>query len=379
VTRQAAIAGVAESDLGVTGKSVYELQAQAISAALGDAGLDWKDVDGRATTGSSAMAAVQVAEYLGLQPRWLDSTNTGGSSFEVFTGHALAAIQAGLCDVAVISYASNQRSARSRQPAGREQATPSAEYEGPYGLFNPISSYALAAQRYMHEFGATPEQLAEVAVSTREWALKNPKAFTYGKGSLTIADVLASPMVSTPLHVLDCCLITDGGGALVIVAEERARDLRSTPVRIIGQGEHSTHQGIASMPDLTATGGSVSARMAYDRAGLELADIDVVQIYDSFTITVLLTLEALGACARGDAAGFVEGGRLGPGGDFPINTSGGGLSYCHPGMYGIFLLIEAVRQLRGECRDRQLARHETALCHGTGGVLSSHSTVILCR
>jgi acetyl-CoA acetyltransferase len=379
VTRNVAIAGVAESDLGVTGKSVYELQAQAITAALADAGLEWKDVDGLATTGSSTMSAVQVAEYMGLMPRWLDSTSTGGSSFEVFTGHALAAIQAGLCNVAVISYASNQRSMRSRRPGGREEHTPTAQYEGPFGLFNPISSYALAAHRYMHEFGATSEQLAEVAVSTREWALKNPKAFMHDKGPLSIGEVLASPLVSSPLHVLDCCLITDGGGALVVVSEERARDLRTTPVRIIGQGEYSTHQGIASMPDLTATGGVVSAGTAYRMAGLELKDIDVVQIYDSFTITVLLTLEALGACGRGEAAAFVEGGRLGPGGEFPINTSGGGLSYCHPGMYGIFLIIEAVRQLRGECGDRQLEKHETAICHGTGGVLSTHSTVILCR
>ena len=380
MSRRVAIAGVAESDLGVTGKSVYELQVQAIGAALAEAGLGYEDVDGLATNGSSRFAATQVAEYLGLFPRWLDTTFAGGSSYEVFVGHAAEAIAAGACDVAVISYGSNQRSLRSRQLGGAfEPNTPASQYEAPYGPLNPITAYALAAQRYLHDFGARPEQLAEVAVAARAWALLNPKAFHHGSGPLTVADVLASPMVSSPLRVLDCCLVTDGGGAVVLVSEERAGGLPKPPVWVLGHGEHSTHQGISQMPDLVATGGRVSAADAFRMAGLGPADMDVVQIYDSFTITVLLTLEALGFCAQGEAAAFAEGGRLAPGGDFPINTSGGGLSYCHPGLFGFVLLIEAVGELRGECAERQLARHETAVCHGTGGIFSTHSTVVLGR
>jgi acetyl-CoA acetyltransferase len=231
----------------------------------------------------------------------------------------------------------------------------------------------------MHDFGTTSEQLAEVAVAARRWALLNPKAFHHDSGPLTVDAVLASPMVSSPLHTLDCCLVTDGGGAVVLTTLERARDLRRPPIVLLGYGEATTNQGMSQIPDLTSTGAVAAARRAFAMAALRPADIDVVQLYDSFTITVLLTLEALGFCARGESGPFVEHGRLGPGGDFPINTSGGGLSYCHPGMFGIFLVIEAARQLRGEAGPRQLPRARTAVCHGTGGILSTHATVILGR
>jgi acetyl-CoA acetyltransferase len=237
--------------------------------------------------------------------------------------------------------------------------------------------YAMAAQRHMHEFGTTSEQLAEIAVAARAWALRNPKAYRYTDGPLTVEDVLASRMVSSPLHTLDCCLITDGGGAVVVTTEERARDLRKPVVRVLGHAEETTHVSMASMPDLTATGAYGSGARAFAMAGLAPPDIDVAELYDSFTITVLLTLEALGFCARGEGGAFVDKGRIAPGGELALNTSGGGLSYCHPGMYGLLLIVEAVRQLRSECGDRQVPGAEVALVHGTGGLLSHHATVLL--
>lgn len=372
------IVGVAESDLGTTGLSMLGLQAQALSRALDDCGLGWADIDGLASNGASRWGASTPAEYFGIYPRWIDTTFAGGASYEIFAGHAAQAIRSGRAEVIAIVYGSNQRSARRRRLAGAaDPETPESQFEAPYAPLSPISAYALAAQRHMHEFGTTAEQMAEVAVAARAWALLNPVAFHHRSGPIQVADVLASPIISSPLRQLDCCLVTDGGGAVVMTTLERARDLRRQPVRVLGHGEYSTHVSIAANPDLTATGGYLSARRAYAEAGLGPPDIDVVQIYDSFTITVLLTLEALGFCERGESGRFVADGRLRPGGAFPINTSGGGLSYCHPGMFGIFLLIEAVRQLRGECGDRQLARHQTAICHGTGGILSTHGTVIL--
>jgi acetyl-CoA acetyltransferase len=373
-----AIVGVAESDLGVTGKTRYQLQAQAILAALDEADLSLSDVDGLATNGLARFSVSSMAEYLGIYPTWTDSSFAGGSSYEVFVGHAVEAIKSGQCEVAVISYGSDQRSASSRKMGGvREPGDPEAQFEAPYGPLSPLSMYAMAAQRHMHEFGTTPGQMAEVAVAAREWALLNPVAYRYGSGPLSVEQVLQSPMISSPLHALDCCLITDGGGAVVLTSLERAKSLPQPPISVLGYGETTTHMSLSQMPDLTATGASVSAGRAFEMAGVGPADVDVVQMYDSFTITVLLTLEALGFCERGEAGAFVEGGRIRPGGGFPLNTSGGGLSYCHPGMFGIFLLIEAVRQLRGEASARQVPGAEIALAHGTGGILSTHSTVVL--
>jgi acetyl-CoA acetyltransferase len=380
VSADVAIVGVAESDLGVTGSSILHLQTQAILAALDDAGLALGDVNGLCTNGLSRFSTTQLAEYLGITPVWTDSTFAGGASYEVFIGRAAEAIRAGQCATVLIAYGSNQRSARARRLDGSaEPHTPEAQFEAPYGPLNPISLYAMAARRHMHDFGTTSEQLAEVAVAARSWALLNPKAFHHDSGPLTVDAVLASPMVSSPLHTLDCCLVTDGGGAVVLTTLERARALRKPPILLLGYGEATTNQGMSQIPDLTSTGAVAAARRAFAMAALRPADIDVVQLYDSFTITVLLTLEALGFCARGESGPFVEDGRLGPGGDFPINTSGGGLSYCHPGMFGIFLVIEAARQLRGEAGPRQLPRARTAVCHGTGGILSTHATVILGR
>ena len=293
-------------------------------------------------------------------------------------GRAAQAVTAGDAKVVLIVYGSNQRSARSRSLGGvLDPAQPESQFDAPYRPLSPVSFYALAAKRHMHEFGTTEAQLAEVAVAAREWALLNPAAFCHGRGPLTHDDVLSSAMISTPLHALDCCLVTDGGGAVVIAAAEHARDLRKEPVSILGWGECSTHHGFTQMPDLTRTGAIQSAARAFTMSGTTPAEIDVVQIYDSFTITVLLSLEALGFCKRGEAGAFVADGRLRPGGGLALNTSGGGLSYTHPGMFGIFLIIEAVRQLRGECGARQKTDARIALCHGTGGILSHNSTLIL--
>lgn len=377
-SRQAAISGVAESDLGITNSSVFALQTEAIVRALSESGLSLDDVDGLATTGAARFSASAIAEYLGIYPTWLESTFEGGSSFEFHLARAAEAIRSGACRVVVISYGSNQRSARTRQLRGVVfPHTPEARFEAPYGPLNPISMYALAASRHMFEHGTTAEHLAEVAVAARHWALLNPKAYRHDAGPLTVQDVLSSPMISSPLHQLDCCLVTDGGGALVVTSLERARELAPPPIVVLGTGETSTHVGISQMPDLAATGAAVSGERAFAEAGLKTDDIDVVQVYDSFTITVLLTLEALGFCAPGEAGSFVSDGRIAPGGSLPLNTSGGGLSYCHPGMFGIFLLIEAVRQLRGEAGRRQVPSAETALAHGTGGILSTHATAIL--
>ena len=375
-----AIAGVAESDLGeVPNKSVLQMHADAATAALAEAGLGLRDVDGLFTTGLdfTPSTGMTIAEYLGIHPTHTDSTNIGGASFVAHAAHAVEAIRAGDCEVALITYGSRQRTLRSRAMGASGGVAGPGQFERIWGLPMPIGPYALAASRHMHEYGTTAEQMAEVAVATRKWASLNPKALM--RDPITIDDVLASRWISEPLHLLDCCLVTDGGGAVVIVGEERARDLNKAPVWIAGHGEAHTHSGISSMPDLTTTPALLSGKRAFEMAGVTHDEIDVAELYDSFTITVLLSLEALGFCGRGESGAFVSGQRTAPGGDFPMNTNGGGLSYTHPGMYGIFTIIEATRQLRGECADRQVPDARIALCNGSGGVLSSAATLILAR
>jgi acetyl-CoA acetyltransferase len=353
------------------------LQAQAARLALEDAGLSFKDVDGVLTAGAGGWApSLQLAEYLGLHPKYTDSTNIGGSSFEAHVGHAAWAIHNGVCEVVLITYGSTQRSDASRKRPPDANATRlNLQYEAPYGMPAPVGAYAMAAMRHMYQYGTTPEQLAKIAVSTREWAKLNPKALM--RESITIEDVLNSPYIAEPLHLLDCCLVTDGGGALVVTSKERAKSTRKKPIWLLGQAEAHTHDRIASMPDLTVTPAALTGPRALEMAGLKHNELDLVEIYDSFTITVLMTLESLGFCKTGEGGAFVDSHNFAPGGDFPLNTNGGGLSYTHPGMYGIFPLIEAVRQLRGECGDRQVVDPKLALVHGTGGVLSSCSTCIL--
>jgi len=378
--RDVALVGVAESDLGrVPGKTAIQLAAEASARALADAGLRKSGVDGLFTFGFGRMGAVQFGEYLRLRPRYSDSSFMGGSTPVAFIAHAAAAISAGLCQVALVCYGSTQASDAARKLGGtpEDPRLPSSQYERPFGLPTPLGAYALAATRHMAVYGTTSDQLAEIAVATRSWAALNPIAMM--RGPLTIADVLASPVIASPLHRLDCCLVTDGGGALVITTRERARDLARVPIVVLGVAETHTHQIISQMPDLTVTGAAATGPRAFAMAGLGPGDIDVAEIYDSFTITVLLTLEDLGFCTKGEGGAFVAKQRTAPGGDFPLNTQGGGLSYCHPGVFGIFTVIEAVRQLRGEGGTRQVADASVALCHGTGGVLSSSGTAILGR
>jgi acetyl-CoA acetyltransferase len=250
-------------------------------------------------------------------------------------------------------------------------------FEEPFGALYPISSYALAARRHMAQYGTTSEQLAEVAVAARQWAMKNPKATM--RDPITIQDVLNSPMVSSPLHRLDCCLITDGGGAIVLTSAERAHSLKQKPVYLWGAGESHFHRSISSMPDLTQTAAKLSGEAAFKMAGVTHSDVDLVMLYDAFTINVILFLEDLGFCPKGEGGAFVSNGRIAPGGELAVNTNGGGLSYCHPGMFGIFLIVEAVRQLRGEAGERQLSKCDIALVHGNGGTLSSQATAILSK
>ena len=385
--REAVIVGVADAALrdGMLAQPMTPLQVQAkvAAAAVADAKLSLSDVDGLLTTGQwgvpgvGQLPTISVAEYLGIVPRFCDGTNIGGAAFESHVGHATMAIERGMCEVALITYGSTQKSARSRTLGGRPPAL-TMQYETPWGLPTPVGGYAMAAMRHMHEFGTTSEQLAEVAVAARAWAGLNPAA-TH-REPLSVSDVLASPMISDPLHLLDSCLVTDGGGAIVMTTAEHARALGVQPIHVRGFGEAHTHWSIANMPDLAwHTAAERSGRDALRMAGVGLNAIDLVEIYDSFTITVLMTLEALGFCGRGESGRFVAESRIAPGGSFPMNTNGGGLSYAHPGMYGIFLLIEAVRQLRHECGERQVAGASTALVHGTGGTLSSSATCILSR
>jgi acetyl-CoA acetyltransferase len=378
---RAAIVGVADavSPTGELDRHGRALEADVIAEALDDAGLTPADVDGLASS-AGPMSTLQLAEYLGIHPRWTDTTSIGGSSFEVHVEHASAAIGFGLADVVVSVYASTPRSDR-RRPGGAPQrrpdmyGSPLLEFEAPYGLRMPIGAYAMAASRHMARFGTTPEQLARIAVDTRAWAAMNPRA-RY-RDPITVDDVLASPMECEPLHLLDCCLVTDGAGAVVVTGADRAADLRCPPAYVLGVGTAHDHSTISQMPDLTTTCGAVSGAGAFAMAGIKPDDVDVALLYDSFTITVLLALEDLGFCAKGEGGPFVAGGALGPGGSLPAQTNGGGLSYTHPGQYGMFLLVEAVRQLRGECGERQVADAEVAVAHGTGGVLSSTSTVVL--
>ena len=369
-----AIVGAAESDIGAVAAlmSPLDLMAQGISRALDDAGLNLKDVDGVfCATTQARTSAMSLVEYLGLPDAYTDSTIVGGSSFEIHVAHAHAALEAGLCTVAVIAYGSTQRTVGRRAASAREFNP----YETPFKPFLPATAYAMAASRHMHEYGTTREQMAEVAVAARKWAQLNPAAWE--KKPLSVADVLAARPISFPFTVRDICLVTDGGGAIVMTLADRARSMKQMPVYVLGSGQSITHASITSMPVLTHTGAIASGAQAYKAAGMSAKDIDVLALYDAFTLNTILFLEDLGFCSKGEGGRFVEDGRIAPGGSLPVNTNGGGLSYCHPGMYGLFILIEAVRQLRGECGERQVAGANTAIVHGNGGVLSAQATNIL--
>ena len=374
-----AIAGVYEHPTRFApDKSESLIMAECARGALEDAGLTLGDVDGLFAAGISMgpMGVVSLAEYLNIKPRHLDGTNIGGSSFVAHVSHAAAAIHAGLCEVALILYGSTAASnamaiGTGLGGGGRD---PEAAFAAPYGM-TTVGSYALIAQRHAHLYGTRPEQLAEIAVTMRRHAGLNPEAKM--RRPITVDDVLESRIISTPLHLLDCCIISDGGGAVVVTSLERARDLAKPPVVLRGCGEAVCHQEIGA-PDLLTIAAKQSGEHAFAMAGMSHDDVDVCTIYDSFTITLLVTLENLGFCKPGEGGDFVSGGRIGLGGALPVNPDGGGLSSNHPGMRGIFLVIEAVRQLRGGLGERQVEGAEVALAHGTGGTLGAmHSGATL--
>jgi len=382
MNRPVCIAGVAESPLGeVHDETELSMVQLAARDALAEAGLTFADVDGLAVNVMGDQGTVQVGEYLTLRDlRWLDSTDLGGAAFEAHVHHAMAAVAQGRAEVVLVAYASRQRTRRNRV-LNRvvDAASVPGQFEYPHALPPPVGRYALVAARHMHEFGTTSEQLAQIAVAARQWANLNPKAWSHGK-PLTVEDVVSSRMISSPLHLRDCCLVTDGGGAVVVTTAERGRDAARPAIAVLGAGESQTVRHIAEAPDLVRSAGIVSGREAFAQAGITPGDVDVLQPYDSFTITVLMALEDLGFCAKGEGGAFVQGGRLAPGGSLPAMTSGGGLSYCHPGAFGIFLLIEAVRQLRGEAGARQVPGDpRIAVAHGVGGYFSTAATVVLGR
>ncbi len=368
-----AIVAAATFGIGTTpGFSSFDLAAHASIKALAQVGLQPKDVDGLAiVVMDETLSTLNFAEYLGIQPRFMDNTRTGGSSFQIQASMAALALEAGQCDVVLIAYGSDQRSA-----AGKLISTsrPS-PWETPYKPLRPISSYALAAARHMHEYGTTKRQLGEVALAARKWARLNPEATM--RDELTMEDYLAARMVADPFGIRDCCLVTDGAAAVVMVRADRARELNPRAAYLLGAAHETTHREIALMPDLTVTGTAAAARRAFAQARIEPPQVDVVELYDAFTINTILFLEDMGFCPRGEGGRFVADGAIAPGGVLPVNTNGGGLSCTHPGMYGLFTMVEASQQIMGVCGERQVAGVDIAVSHGNGGELSSEAVLVL--
>ena len=370
---KAAIVGAATYGIGeAPGLESIDLAAQAGLKALAQAGLTPQDVDGLfVCLPQDFLSGLSMSEYLGIHPKLTDNNRTGGSAFLTHVFWAALALASGQCNVALVTYGSNQRTGAGKLVSAMKQPY----FEAPYRAVMPIAGYALAASRHMHQYGTTREQLAAVAVSARKWAQKNPEAFM--RDDLSVEDVLAARMVADPLTVRDCCLVTDGAAAIVMTRSERAPDHNRNPVFVLGAAAATTHANISAMPDLTVTGAADSGARAFAQAGYAPSDMDVVQLYDAFTINTILFLEDLGFCPKGEGGRFVEGGRIAPGGELPVNTNGGGLSCAHPGMYGLFTLVEATQQLMGLAGERQLPGACLALAHGSGGVLSSQATAIL--
>ena len=381
-----AIVGASETDrLGtIPDMSRLALHAQAARNALADAGLQRKDVDGLLCAGATPS---EVAEYLGILPRFVDGTAVGGCSFMIHVRHAAAAIMAGYCEVALITHGESGRSRLDMSRRGSATA-PEGQFQMPYGTMGAPSMFSIPVLRHFHEYGTTKRQMAHVAAATREWARLNPRAIMHGGGPITPQDVLDSRMICYPFNLLDCCLVADGGGALVLVAAERARDFPRPPVYVLGAGEAVSHAMVSQMPNFVSSDSArISGEQAYRSAGLGPRDIDHVMFYDAFTFTPMMFLEELGFVGKGESGPFVADSKIGPegqviyktgpGGDFPLNTNGGGLSYCHTGMYGMFALLESVFQLRGQAGARQVAGIQTSLAHGPGGMFAAAGTVIM--
>ncbi|MGI9276534.1 MAG: acetyl-CoA acetyltransferase [Endozoicomonas sp.] len=367
-----AIVGVGYDGLGSRlQRSPMDHMANATFKALEDAGLELSDIDGICGgTFYHMFPTLVMAEYLGIRPKWSNSDQTGGSSFLSHLQEAVMAIEAGLCSTVLIAYGSNLGAVKNFGILD----TPT--YDGIYGNDQPLPGYAMAMGRHMHQYGTTREQIAEVAVASRQWAALHPDAVMRDK-PVTVEDVASSPMIATPIRALDCCLMTDGGAAIIVTSADRARHLKQKPVYMLGSAGAHWHRELQEMEDLTVTPAKESAARAFANAGVSHKDVDVVELYDAFTINTILFLEDMGFCAKGEGGAFVADGRIAPGGSLPVNTNGGGLSFAHPGKYGMFTLIEATEQLRGSAGDRQVDGAEIALAHGNGCVLSHEFTTIL--
>ena len=374
---QTAVVGVGLTKFGdLPGKTHLELLAEASYAALDDAGLKLTDVDGLFVSSMGRVFhPLQVAEYLGVKPSAIDGTNVGGSAFVNAIQHAAMALHNGVCNVALIAYGSTSRSDR-KSGTPRVGGTPNAGvmYQSEYKPMLPVGSYALVANRYMHEYGMTRDQLSSVAVTFRKWAQLNPRAEM--RGPLTIEDVSRARMICDPFTLFDCCLVSDAGAALVMTRADRARSLKQKPVYMLGIGSGTSHDQIAQLADFTVTACAMSGPRAFGMAGLKPKDVDVIEVYDAFSINPILFLEDLGFVTKGEGGAFFAEGHAAPGGKLPVNTNGGGMSCVHPGMYGMFVSIEAVEQLRGNTGARQVEGAEVALANGNGGLLSNQSTAI---
>ena len=374
-----AVVGLAESGCGMaSGWSAMEIMANSVHDALDDAGIKLNEVDGVfAATAFHSMAAMSLSEYLGLKPKFADGSQIGGSSFLSHILTAALALDAGLINVAVVAYGSNQKSI-----GGFKTISEAMSYEAQYEPRMPVTAYALAAKRYMHEFGASRKDLANVAVSARDWALLNPRAYTYDKGPLTVEDVLSARPIVDPLGKLDCCLVTDGGAAVIMTRSDRAKDTKNTPIYLLGAAMEHHHRMVSEMPDLVRTSAIDSSQRAFKMSSYKATDMDTIQLYDAFTINTLLFLEDLGFCKKGEAIELVKNNNIGPSGSLKVNTNGGGLSCVHPGMYGLFVTLEAIRQLRNSAGDNVGERSgggwidnaKLSVAHGNGGVLSSQVT-----
>jgi len=370
-----AIVGAAETtELGIIpNMSQLQLHADAALNTLADAGLSIADIDGVATAGESPTA---VAHYLGITPKWVDGTSVGGCSFMLHVRHAVAAIQYGLCETVLITHGESGRSGIGRGDfRGGGSASLAGQFEAPYGPVGPPTLFTLPVLRYMKQYGMTPEQLAMVAVVQREWAGKNPRASH--RDPITVGDVLNSRLIAYPFHLLECCLVTDGGGALILVAGDRAADFPRKPVYVIGTGESVETPMVSQMEDLTSSRAfRVAGREAMRAAGITHDDVQHMMVYDAFAHLPIYGLEDLGFCERGEAAGYIWDGNTRPGGKLPLNTNGGGLSYMHSGMYGMYALQESVRQLRGTA-PAQVDGVEISLCLGVGGMFGASGCIVM--
>lgn len=368
-----AVVGAAETtEMGkIPNTSQLMLHADAALNAMKDAGLNAKDIDGVATAGDSP---VEVAHYLGITPTWVDGTSVGGCSFMLHVRHAAAAISEGLCNTILITHAESGRSRVGARRFSRDPASLSGQFEVPYGITSPPTMFTIPALRYMKQYGVTEEDVAHVAVVQREWASKNPRASF--RDLITVDDVMNSRMIAWPFRLLMCCLVTDGGGALILTSAERAKDFPQKPVYILGTGESCETPMISQMEDFTSSKAfRVSGKKAFDEAGIKHSDVDHLMIYDAFAHLPIYGLEDLGFCGKGEGAAFIREGNTRPGGKLPLNTNGGGLSYMHSGMYGMYALQESVRQMRG-IAPAQVPGAKISIAHGVGGMFAASGTIV---